>query len=402
MQQEKERELKAYVPNPYLPGRAPNDAEGHFKEFKQYLTEQLNWGAEWYRQRLEIEASNVAFQILDQDFAFIPKVYQYKMTIQDRLDMEPDSRKAEHLQAGWFRLLTYDTQKQVKEGLGNVVLPMPTVETFNSNYHGGFLHLALYGRPFPRVPTEAKWVGKETIDGAECDILEFRSEHYLERIWVDGALSFCIRRVEIQKDSNEPLLLRGEYKDFRRFGDVWFPVVTRFTTYKDDGTITQVTTVEVKEAEFNVDFPKDFFQIDLQFYEGKKNLLQLKPPFSGSLPPTKRPQTETDDLLLFCGPRSLLRICEILKVKANFSELAKLSGFDPNRGTTMLGLRDAAKHKGLTPKGIKANLEALKKKKVPMPAIAYVNRNHFLVFEEVLGDGVRISDPVNQYDADLS
>ena len=401
-QQEKERELKAYRPNPYLPGRDPNDSEGHFKEFKQYLTEQLDWEAEWYRQRLQIQASNVAFQILGEDFAFVPKVYQYKMTIQDRLDMEPDSRKAQHLQAGWFRLITHDTQKQVKEGVGNVVLPMPTVQTFDSNYHGGFLHLALHGRSAHRVPNQAKWVGKETIDGAVCDILEFSTERFWRRIWVDGALSFCVRQMEARKDSNAPLFARGEYKDFRRFGDVWYPVVTQFTSYKNDGTIKQVTTVEVKEAEFNVDFPKDFFKIDLQFYKGRGNLLGPKTPFSGSLSPTKKPQTEAEILLLSCGPQSLLRVCEILDVETNLRELKKLSGFDPTRGTTMLGLKEAATYKGLTPKGVKANLKGLKKNKVPLPAIAYVDGNHFLVFEAVQRDGVRISDPANKYNPHLS
>ena len=105
---------------------------------------------------------------------------------------------------------------------------------------------------------------------------------------------------------------------------------------------------------------------------------------------------------MLCGPLSLLRVCEILEVEANLEELKQLSGFDPNRGTTMLGLRDGAKYKGLTSRGVKANLETVQEKTVPLPAIAYVNGDHFLVFEAVQGDGVRISDSASKYNPHLS
>ena len=402
IQQEREKELKQYTPNPYLPGRDPKDLKGHFEEFKQYLTESLNWQAEYYRQRTEITGVNVAFQIFDEDFGFIPKVYQYKMAMQDRLDMDLDSRKAEHLQAGWFRLLTYDTQHQVEEDIGDIVLPTSFVTTYHSDYHGGFLHLGLYGRSLSRVPNQARWVGQETVDEAVCDILEFRSKRYLNRIWVDTALSFCIRRKEARKDSNAPLFSQGEYKDFRRFGEVWYPMVTRFTAYKGDGITKQTITVEVEEAEFNVAFPKHFFQIDLDFYGGNEKLFKPSLPFPGAVSPAKELQTQVVDVLLLCGPQSLLRVCEILDVETNLKELKKLSGFNPNRGTTMLGLKEAATYKGLTPKGVRANLKGLKKKKVPMPAIAYIDGNHFLVFEAVQRGGVRISDPAGKYNSHLS
>lgn len=103
------------------------------------------------------------------------------------------------------------------------------------------------------------------------------------------------------------------------------------------------------------------------------------------------------ELTLLCGPKSLLRICELLKVKTNLREIKKLSGFDQNRGTTMLGLKKAAAYKNLAPKGVRASVELLKRNKVPLPAIAYVNNNHFLVFEAVDKEGVKISDPAQKY-----
>ncbi len=160
--------------------------------------------------------------------------------------------------------------------------------------------------------------------------------------------------------------------------------------------------------------------------------------------------TEQDPLFLTCGPNSLLRICELLKIDTDFNELAQLSRFNPDEGTILLELRDAPKYKGLyfalgiielsfpviivsnrtyvvpagresefprtrvatwrsllqktqfltvrsiNPKGIQGGLKWLKKDKLPMPAIAYVKGNHFLVFEETVSDGVLVTDPADK------
>ena len=114
------------------------------------------------------------------------------------------------------------------------------------------------------------------------------------------------------------------------------------------------------------------------------------------------PSTDSEELLLLCGPQSLLRICEILNITTNLNELKKLTQFTPTRGTTMLGLKDAATYKGLAPIGVKATLKLLKKEKVPLPAIAYVDENHFLVFEAVTQSGIKISDSAHKYNPHLS
>ena len=49
----------------------------------------------------------------------------------------------------------------------------------------------------------------------------------------------------------------------------------------------------------------------------------------------------------FCGPRSLLVICQSLKIDADLDELRNLSRFDEKAGATMLGLKKAAEAKGL-------------------------------------------------------
>ena len=63
----------------------------------------------------------------------------------------------------------------------------------------------------------------------------------------------------------------------------------------------------------------------------------------------------------------------------------------------MLGLKKAAAYKGLAPSGVSASVTLLKRKNVPLPAIAYVDNNHFLVFETLDEAGVKISDPAQKY-----
>ena len=384
------KEFRDFGPDPFYPHVG-------LKEFEEvYLTKGLDFWAEWERQRTDIQACSVAFQILEWDTV-------YKMTIEEGPGLSLESREAQHHQAGIFYLLAYDTQTQVREDIGDIVksAPASSVQFFRSNSYYGFLNFAWYGRS--TVSATAKRIGKESVDGAVCHLLAYETENGRHiKIWVDVEKDFCIRRLEMKRTRDGPVVYLGEYKGFRRFGEIWYPVIIQITQYEDDGTLRSANTIEVKAAEFNVDFPQDFFQIDLEFYEGNGKLFKLPTSFSGGLSPTKKPQTEAEYLLLLCGPQSLLRVCEILDVETNLRELKKLSGFDPTRGTTMLGLKEAATYKGLMPKGVKANLKGLKKNKVPLPAISYVDGNHFLVFEAVQRDGVRISDPANKYNPHLS
>lgn len=112
--------------------------------------------------------------------------------------------------------------------------------------------------------------------------------------------------------------------------------------------------------------------------------------------------SEMDPSLLLCGPQSLSRICELLEVETSPVELQKLSGFASNRGTTMLGLKAAATYKGLAPTSITTSVELLRKKKVSLPAIAYINNNHFLVFEAIDKKGVKTTDPAQKYEPHIT
>ena len=60
-----------------------------------------------------------------------------------------------------------------------------------------------------------------------------------------------------------------------------------------------------------------------------------------------------------CGPQSLLLVCRGLGVDAELDELRNLSGFDEEKGTTMLGLKKAAEAKGLHSIGMKIGIDDL-------------------------------------------
>lgn len=388
MQEEKEKGLKAFVedgPDPFYP-------EVGLKEYEEvYLEEQVAYLAKRYRERTEIENSVIAFQRLSDDTL-------YKVASEVRPGLSLDSRDAQHGRASQFYLRVYDTQIQVKEDIGDNLgrAPLPSVEISSSDSYFISLDFALFGRS--NVSANAQMVGREFVNGTECHVLMSRSDNVQNKIWIDVSKDFCIHRVEFRKVSNSFPFYLKEFEEFQAFGDILYPKEIRITEFDyEDGTLRRTTRIKVTSAEFNVDFPEDFFAVNPELY-GRVG--DTRVPQFGQLP--IMPQTHGEYELLLCGPQSLLRVCEILKVESNLEELKQLTGFDPNRGTTMLGLRDGANYKGLTSKGVKSNLEAVQEKKVPLPAIAYVNGDHFLVLEAVQGDGVRISDSASKYAPYLS
>ncbi len=106
-------------------------------------------------------------------------------------------------------------------------------------------------------------------------------------------------------------------------------------------------------------------------------------------PDTQHPTPSAD-----CGPRALLLACERLGVKTTLPQLRKGAGTTAG-GTSLAGLADAAKRMGLKAEGVQVSREA--PGDVEMPALAYVNGNHFVAVLSVQGRGeggtARIHDP---------
>ncbi len=97
-----------------------------------------------------------------------------------------------------------------------------------------------------------------------------------------------------------------------------------------------------------------------------------------------------------CGPRALLLLCQREGVAASLSQLRQLAGTTAE-GTSLAGLEKAAKTVGLKVEGVQVSREALGD--VDMPALAYVNGNHFIAVLSIQGRGedatATVHDPNN-------
>ncbi|MDE0089661.1 MAG: DUF1573 domain-containing protein [Candidatus Poribacteria bacterium] len=369
-----EDELKSYIPH-----------EGVDKETfeKEYLIPKENYIANWQRKRTEVEHKTTAFQIIEPDTAGFPKLFQYKLTFEKSPGLSLDSEVAQNQHASELLILAYDTKTQVRQSIGNLISPTNSVEIEDSNVWYGYTPYSLFGRTFHKVPRDAQLVGKENIDGAECYVLEFTNVYEQKnRIWVDKSLRYCIRKFEsLGATETDPISYRVENKDFQKFDQMRFPMRIEETYYKKDGSVRERVTYQITSAEFNVDFPKDFFKIDRNQYSPRR---------------TGQPSPSSERLLL-SGLNSLSHYCKLLKIETDIQELMRLSDFDPAQGTTMKGLRKAAIAKGIPLTSVETSLDSLKWNLVSLPAITYVDTSHFLIFESADRDGVKVVDPFYKY-----
>lgn len=91
-----------------------------------------------------------------------------------------------------------------------------------------------------------------------------------------------------------------------------------------------------------------------------------------------------------CGPAALATVLNNMGINATEHELAILAGTDEN-GTTMYGLIQAAKSKGLNAVGMKVSINYLKKNNIVFLTIN--GEAHYSVVREVTNDTVFIADP---------
>lgn len=95
-----------------------------------------------------------------------------------------------------------------------------------------------------------------------------------------------------------------------------------------------------------------------------------------------------------CGPASLLAICQALDVKTDIEELKRLSDFNAESGSTMIGLKKAAESKGLQTIGMKVGIDELVDAKAH--AIAYLWGGHFVALECVSPDVIKVTGLVGK------
>jgi predicted double-glycine peptidase len=96
-----------------------------------------------------------------------------------------------------------------------------------------------------------------------------------------------------------------------------------------------------------------------------------------------------------CGPIALKIVCQIYGVKTTVEELARLAQTD-EEGTTMYGLFQAARAKGLRAAGTRLDFEDLKR--IEKPVIVFLKkRKHYVVVMNVTEKGVIIKDKDGKY-----
>ena len=275
MQSEKERRLKDFTPHPLFPDVDVRQYE------KNYLKRYLNSRAKSFRQHTASEHTTTLFHVLEPDAPVFPTLYQYKLTMVRAPEYPLDSMSERFLPSDIFYLLAYDMHTQVRQSIGNIIFPIDSPRSVNlsetsvnlsdSDKFAGYGRFSLYGRSAFRVPLDAELIGKETFDGAECDILAFITPDKQKiHIWVDPMKDFCVYKIETYypKDPTTTFLTwRSEFKQFKKLRDVWFPQIFVGTAYRQDGNVKSRKTVEVIAAELNIDFPKDFFKINRDFYK---------------------------------------------------------------------------------------------------------------------------------------
>ena len=258
-----EAELKTFVPHDGV------DTET-FK--KDYLIPNLKYNHKRLGGYKEERHATTLFQIMDTDTDGYPKRFKYKLTIESSPGLSIDSEPAQNHHAGLIYFLGFDMHTQVKFDIGNIVTyssnPPRAVTLSKFSAYIGYGHYSIWGRSHYRVPAGAKYIGKESIDGSECHVLEFPNVRKQKtKIWVDDSIDFCIRKIEFfRTGETEQTTFRAVYKDYRKFNDVWFPVITEETRYKKDGTMSSREVIKVTSALFNVDFPTDFFKIDRDYF----------------------------------------------------------------------------------------------------------------------------------------
>lgn len=80
-----------------------------------------------------------------------------------------------------------------------------------------------------------------------------------------------------------------------------------------------------------------------------------------------------------CGPAALKMIFDYFQIPVSLEEISKIVLTE--RGSTMLSLKEMAELKGLKAEGWKYAFKDLKK--IKLPAIAFVNDNHYVVISEI-------------------
>ena len=345
-------------------------------------------------RREELQEKTVAFEMLNGNSVIHLENYRYRAIIKSQ-SLDPTKPYTNYENA----IAIYNGEFQLYETEGKK--DTPTVAIFPRDAIHKFDRYDQFGRTvFPISIHTAKLLGKEVINGIAYSLIGFRVEaeesRFTVRIWVDVNRGFSIYKQEYYRsvDSAPRLMFTILNEEFYEFpGGFWYPMKQTVIRYNEKTELQSESLYQVKQAEFNCDFPSNFFEVNVESVLDRGLELSLISEIRPRQQHTDFPTSTT--ALLECGPRSLLAVCEIVGKKTTFEELAKLSDFSPKTGTTMLGLYRAAQTKGLNPVGMKGSVKELRT--VEKPVIAHVEEDHFLVVRAIKDNQIYLEDSVNRY-----
>ena len=285
--------------------------------------------------------------------------YRYRSTIFDRSLVNPDRLATQQFSVSWQRVVTFDGSMQlVEKELQNGA---QSTSIYSSNRLFSFIPCYSFGRILitEQDIEQTEFVGIDESEGKKQYMLKISTpqmEKTETRIWVDTEMYMVTRQ---ERHVNDHLMHLTEFKNFAYLKDsqVWYPFYARSKLFNSEDELIREDHYLTIDAQFNVNFPPDFFEIDLSAIKGSDIRIT---PYSdiNSQPQTEKkkvqtkPVNETASTNVQCGPQSLLRVCEIFKKETTLAELCKLSNLDLQKGTSLLGLHKAAKELGLNPKGV--------------------------------------------------
>ncbi|MDE0482048.1 MAG: hypothetical protein OXI67_05685 [Candidatus Poribacteria bacterium] len=237
----------------------------------EYLKAKLEDSARRYRKHKDIIRTTTLFKVLSAgDLSHKPQ-YQYKLTRVDSPGVPLDEMSSRFRPSDDIFLLVYDKQTQVQESIGDIIFSLDdpsAISFYDRTQHVGYPNLHFSGRSGYFVPSDAKHIGTEKIDGIECHILAFTaSDSRRIKIWVDPEKDYAVHRIDHIHPTMELVFWRSVYKQFVKYGDVWFPQVHVGNTFFRDGSVRRTITDEVIDAEFDVDFPDGFFEFEREYYK---------------------------------------------------------------------------------------------------------------------------------------
>ena len=262
---EKEEKLRRFTP---LQSSPDVDKEKYEAE---YLKADLEDQSRRYRKHKDISRTTTLFKVLNAGDLSQKPQYQYKLTLVDSPGVPLDEMSNRFRPSDDIFLLVYDKQTQVKESIGDIffyVSPPSGITFYDRSQHVGYPDLHFSGRSGYFVPPDAKNVGTEKINGVECHILAFKaSDSRRIKIWIDPKKDYAVHRIDHIHPTMELVFWRSVYKQFVKYGDIWFPQVHVGNTFFRDGRVMETITDEVVDAEFNVDFPDGFFEFEREYYK---------------------------------------------------------------------------------------------------------------------------------------